>query len=85
MEGNDVATDDITREFLQNKYERGDIHTNMERAIVTLLEEIYPAYYKDFIYMGSCGRNCMYAEAKKATYVTLESLMLFWTKLSNIL
>ena len=33
---------------------------------MTLLVEINPAYYKDFIYMDSRGGKFMYAEEKKA-------------------
>ena len=43
----------------------------MEWAMVTLLEEIYPAYYKYFIYIDIRGNKCMYEEAKKAIYSTL--------------
>ena len=39
--------------------------------MVALLEEIYPEYYKYFIYTDKRGRKCMYAEAKKAIYGTL--------------
>ena len=45
--------------------------------MVTLLEEIDPEYYKDFIYTYKIGRKCMYAEAKKAIYGTLEASLLF--------
>ena len=53
--------------------------------MVTLLEEIDPEYYKDFIYTDKRGRKCMYAESKKALYGTLEALLLFWGKLSKTL
>ena len=53
----------------------------MEGAMVTLLEEIEPEYYKDFIYTYKRGGNCMYVEAKKAIYETLEASLLFWGKL----
>ena len=49
--------------------------------MVTLLEEIDPEYYKDFIYTDKQGRKCMYAEAKKVIYGTLEASLLFWAKL----
>ena len=60
-EGRDVATADITGAFLQTDYDKGDIHINMEGEMVTLLEEIYPDYYKDFIYIYIHGNRCMYA------------------------
>ena len=41
--------------------------------MVTLLEEIEPEYYKDFIFTDKRGRKRMYAEAKKAIYGTLEA------------
>ena len=36
--------------------------------MVTLLEEIEPEYYKDFIFTDKHGSKCMYEEAKKAIY-----------------
>ena len=51
----------------------------------SLLEDIYPEYYKDFIYTDKLGRKCMYAEANNAVYGTLEASLLFWGKLSKIL
>ena len=53
--------------------------------MVTLLEDIDPEYYEDFIFTDKRGRKCMYAEAKKAIYGTLEAPLLFWGKLSKIL
>ena len=49
----------------------------------TLLEDIDPEYYKDFIFTDKRERKCMYAEAKKAIYGTLEASLLFWGKLSK--
>ena len=49
MEGWDVATSE-------------DIHINMEGKMVTLLEEIDPDYYKDFIYIYS-HKKCTYTES----------------------
>ena len=51
--------------------------------MVTLPEDIDPVYYKDFIYTDKRRRKCMYAESKKAIYVTLEASLLFWGKLSK--
>ena len=81
MEGREVATADILGAFLQTDYYKGDIHIKLEGAMVTLLEEIDPEYYKDFIFTDKRGRNCMYAEAKKVIYGTLEASLLFWEKL----
>ena len=53
--------------------------------MVTLLEDIDPEYYKDFIFTDKCGRKCMYTEAKKAIYGTLEATLLFLEKLSKSL
>ena len=53
--------------------------------MVTILEDLDPEYYKDFIYIDKRGRKCMYAEAKKAIYGTLKASLLFWGKLSKIL
>ena len=53
--------------------------------MVTLLKEIDLEYYKYFIYTYKFGRKCMYAEAKKGVYGTLEAPLLFWAKLSKIL
>ena len=41
--------------------------------MVTLLEDIEPAYYKYLIYKYICGNKCMYSESKKAIYGTLEA------------
>ena len=49
MEVQDVYTSDIPGAFQQTYYGKGDIHINMEGTMVTILEEIYPDYYKDFI------------------------------------
>ena len=43
-EGWDVATDGILWAFLQTDYYKGDIHLNMEEAVVNLSEEIDPIY-----------------------------------------
>ena len=49
MEGQEVATADIPGAFLQTDYDKGDIHIKLEGAMVNLLEEIDPEYYKYFI------------------------------------
>ena len=51
MEGWYVATYDISGAFLQTEYDKGDIHIKMEGEMVTLPEDIKPAYYYDFIYI----------------------------------
>ena len=53
--------------------------------MVTLIEDIDPEYYKDFIFTDKHGRKCMYTESKKAVYGTLEASLLFWAKLSKSL
>ena len=53
MEVRDVATADIKLDFLKTDYEKGDIHINMEGEMVTLLKDIEPDYYKEFIYIDS--------------------------------
>ena len=85
MEGREVATAGIPGAFLQTNYYKGDIHIKLEGAMVTLLEETDPDYYKYFIFTYKRGRKCMYAEAKKAIYGSLESSLLFWAKLSKSL
>ena len=85
MEGREVATADIPGAFLQIDYDKGDIHIKMEGAMATLLEDIDPEYYKDFIFTDKRGRKCINAEAKKAIYGTLEASLLFWGKLSKSL
>ena len=85
MEVREVATVDIPGDFLQTDYDKGNIHIKLEGAIVTLLEDIDPEYYKDFIFTDKRRRKCMYAEAKKAVYGTLEASLLFWGKLSKSL
>ena len=56
-EGREVATADIPGSFLQTGYDKGDIHIKLEGAMVTLLEEIDPEYYKDFIFTDKRGRK----------------------------
>ena len=70
MEVQDVATADIKGAFLQIDYDKGYIQINMEGEMVTLIEEIDPAYYKDFIYID-ISEKCMYTESKKAIYGTI--------------
>ena len=77
MEGREVATSDITGAFLQTDYDKGNIHIKLEGAMVTLLEDIDPEYYKDLIFTDKSGRKCMFAESKKAIYGTLEASLLF--------
>ena len=72
MEVREVATANIPGSFLYTEYNKGDIHIKLEGAMVTLIEDINPEYYKFFIYTDKRGRNCIYAEAKRATYGTLE-------------
>ena len=48
-EGRELATAEIPGAFLQTDYDKGDIHIKLEGAMLTLLEEIDPEYYKDFI------------------------------------
>ena len=71
MEVREVATSDIPGAFLQTNHDKGYIHIKLEEAMITLLEEIDPDYYKYFIYTYKRGRKCMYAEAKKDIYGTL--------------
>ena len=78
MEGRGVATYDIPGDFLQTYYDKGDIHIKMYGEMVNLLEDINPAYYKDFIYMDIREEKCMYAESKKAIYGTLYESLLSW-------
>ena len=54
-EGREVATADIPGDFLQINYDKGDIHIKLEGAMVTLLEEIDPEYYRDFNYTDKRG------------------------------
>ena len=85
MEGWEVATADIPGAFLHTDCGKGDIHIRMEGAMFTLLEEIDPEYYNYFIYTDKCRRKCMYTEAKKVIYRTIEASLLFWGKLSKSL
>ena len=71
MEGRKVATTGIPGAFLQTKYDKGYIHIKLEGAMVALLEDIDPEYYKYFIYTDKRRSNCIYAESKKAIYGTL--------------
>ena len=53
--------------------------------MVTLIEDVEPEYYKYFIYIDKHVRKCMYSEAKKDIYGTLEVSLPFWGKLSKSL
>ena len=70
MEIRDVATAEIPGSFLQTDYRKGFIRINMEGAMVTLLEDIYPAYYKDFIYMDILRKNA-YMHNPRRIYMEL--------------
>ena len=85
MEGWELSTSEIKGAFLQTEYDKRDIHTNLEEDMVILLEDIDAEYYKDFFFTYKRGKKCMYAEAKKAIYGTLEASLLFWGKLSKSL
>ena len=61
MEGQEEATTDIPGAFLHTDYEKVDIHIKLEGAMVTLLEDIDPEYYKDFIFTDKRGMKCMYS------------------------
>ena len=71
IEVQEVATADFPGDFLHTIYDKGDIHIKLEGDVVTLLEDIDPEYYKDFIYIYKLRKKCMYAEANKAVYGTL--------------
>ena len=83
MEVRDVATNYIPGDFLHTDYDKVDVHIKLEGDIFTLLEEIEPEYYKDFIHTDKHRRKCMYTESRKAAYGTLEASLLFWGKLSK--
>ena len=59
MEGQDVETDDITGAFLQIDYDKGDMHINIEGAMVNIIEDINPDYYKEFVYIYAGKKACM--------------------------
>ena len=73
MEVREVSTAAIPGDFLHPNYDKREIHIKLEGSKVNLLEEIYPEYYKDFIYTDKRIWKCMYTEAKKAIYGTLET------------
>ena len=73
IEGQEVATANTPGSFLHTDYEKGEIHIKLEGAMVTLLEDIEPEYYKYFIYTDKRRRKCTYAESKKDIYGTLEA------------
>ena len=54
MEGQEVATADIPGAFLQNDYEKGDIHIKLEGVMVTLLEETDP---ESLIFWGKLSKS----------------------------
>ena len=80
MKGRDVTTADIPGAFLQTNYDKGDINIKMKGEMVTIIDEIDPAYYKEFIYKYIRGKKCMYEESNNPIYGTLDSSLLFWTK-----
>ena len=68
MEGQEVATAKIPGTFLQTDYEKGDIHTKPEGAIVNLLEEIDPEYYKKIsTKINVEGSACMHNPIRLST------------------
>ena len=56
MEDQEVSTRDIKRDFLKTKYNKEGIHIKLEGAMVTLIEDIDPEYYKYFIYTDEYRR-----------------------------
>ena len=85
MEGQEVTNADIPGAFLQTYYEKLDIHIKLEGDMVTLLEETNPECYKYFTYTYKRGMKCLYADANKSIYGTLEASLLFWGELSKSL
>ena len=77
MEGRDVANADITGAFLQTDYNKGYMHIKMEGSMATLLEDIKPSYFKEFIYIYIRRKKYMYTEYKKAIYCTIYVSLLF--------
>ena len=80
MEFQDVSIADIPRAFRQTDYEKGDVHIKTEGDMVNLLKYIYPAYYKECVYIDIRGNKCMYEEAKKDIYDTIDVSLLFRKK-----
>ena len=78
MEGREVATADILGAFMQTNYNKGYINIKLKEAIVTVLEEIDPEYYKDFIFTDKRGKKRTHADSKKDIYGTLDVSLLFW-------
>ena len=62
-----ISTADIPGSFLQTDYDKEEIHINMEESMVTLIEEIEPDYYKDFIYIDFCRK--MHAFRSQERYI----------------
>ena len=78
MEGQEVATAKIPGDFLQTHNNNIDKNNKLEGAMVTLLEEIDPDYYKYFICTNKIRSKYMYEESKKSIYCNLEASLLFW-------
>ena len=66
---------------MHTDYNKVDIHIKLEGAMTTLIEDIEPEYYKDFIYTYKWWSKYMYAESKKFIYGTLEASLIFWGEL----
>ena len=53
--------------------------------MVNLCIYIDPRYYSQFFNINKQGNKFIYAEVKKPIYRTLESLLIFWKKISEVL
>ena len=84
MEGQEIATSNIPGAFLKTDNDNGDIHIKLKGAMVIILEETKPEYYKDCFYTDKRRRKCMYEESKKAIYGTIEASLLFWENFKKL-
>ena len=81
MEDRYVSTTEIPGAFLQTDDDKGDIYIKIKGSMANLLKDTNPACCNYFIYLYSRGNKCMYVEANKAIYGTLEASLLFWKNL----
>ena len=86
-EGRDVAMCDIPGAFIQTDMPKGSdkIHIKLEGAMVELIAKINPQLYRKYVILSRKGNPVLYGEACKSIYGTLNTSLLFYKKLVNIL
>ena len=82
-EDRDVATSDITWDFLKKDDSSVITHLKFDGTMAELLVNIDPYLYKKYTTIYEKGNKIMYAKCLKTLYGTLDAALIFWVKLST--